>query len=131
MQTGRSELPRITLSVLFIGGLIAGSFWVLRPFLAAFVWAAMIVVATWPLMRTVEGWCGGRRGLAVAVMSFALLAILIVPLGIAFQALIGHADGIVELVKALPGMHLPEAPEWVIRVPLVGERASAAWNELA
>jgi predicted PurR-regulated permease PerM len=64
-------------------------------------------------------------------MTFALLAVLIVPLGIALQALVGHADGIVALVKALPGMHLPAAPEWVSRVPLVGERAFAAWNELA
>jgi len=131
MNDARSELPRITLSVLFIGGLIAGSFWVLRPFLAAFIWAAMIVVATWPLMRSVEAWCGGRRGLAVSVMTLALLAVLIVPLGIALQALIGHADDIVALVKALPNMHLPAAPEWVSGVPLVGERAYATWNELA
>jgi predicted PurR-regulated permease PerM len=56
-----SELARITLSVLFIGGLIAGSLWILSPFLAAFIWATMIVVATWPLMRRVEGACGGHR----------------------------------------------------------------------
>jgi predicted PurR-regulated permease PerM len=131
MPNDRSDLPRITLSVLFIGGLIAGSLWVLRPFLAAFIWATMIVVATWPMMRKVESMCGGRRALAVMVMTLALLAVLIVPLGVAMQALVGHADGIVELVKALPQAHLPAAPEWLARVPLVGGRAQAAWNDLA
>ena len=32
-QHARSELGRTTLSVLFIGGLIAGSLWMLAPFL--------------------------------------------------------------------------------------------------
>jgi len=50
MTEQRADLARITLSVLFIGGLIAGSLWILSPFLGAFVWATMIVVATWPLM---------------------------------------------------------------------------------
>ena len=131
MQTSRSDLPRITLSVLFIGGLIAGSLWVLRPFLAAFIWATMIVVATWPLLRKVEGLFGGRRALAVMFMTLALLAVLIVPLGVALQALIGHSDDIVALVKALPEAHLPTAPEWLERVPFVGERVQATWNELA
>ena len=131
MPNDRSDLPRITLSVLFIGGLIAGSFWVLRPFLAAFIWATMIVVATWPLMLRVQGLCRGRRGLAVTVMTLALLAILIVPLGVALQALIGHSDDIVALVRTLPEAHLPAAPEWLARVPFVGERAQASWNDLA
>ena len=33
MTTQRPDLGRITLSVLFIGGLIAGSLWILSPFL--------------------------------------------------------------------------------------------------
>ena len=45
----RSELTRNTLAILCILGLIGLSFWVLRPFLAATVWATMIVVATWPV----------------------------------------------------------------------------------
>ena len=87
MTDQRPELGRITLSVLFIGGLIGGSLWILSPFLGAFIWATMIVVATWPMMRRVERMFGGRRTPAVAVMSLGLLAILIVPLGVALQAI--------------------------------------------
>lgn len=125
------DLARITLSVLFIGGLIAGSLWVLSPFLGAFIWATMIVVATWPLMRRVERACGGRRAPAVAVMSIGLLAILIVPLGVALQAILGHADELVALLERLPNAHLPAAPAWLGKVPLAGERMVATWNQLA
>jgi predicted PurR-regulated permease PerM len=127
----RSDLARITLSVLFMGGLIAGSLWILSPFLGAFVWATMIVVATWPFMRRVERACGGRRAPAVAVMSLGLLAILIVPLGVALEAILGHADELAALLERLPAAQLPAAPAWLDKVPLVGERIEATWNHLA
>src|SRR4026209_327243 len=50
---GRATLPtwdvtRILLAVLALGGLIAASLWVLRPFLPAMIWATMIVRAPRP-----------------------------------------------------------------------------------
>jgi predicted PurR-regulated permease PerM len=131
MTNQRSDLARTTLSVLFIGALIAGSLWILSPFLAAFVWATMIVVATWPMMRRVESAFGGRRAPAVAVMTLGLLAILMVPLAIALQAILDHADDLVALLGRLPNAQIPAAPEWLGRVPLVGVRAQAAWNQVA
>lgn len=131
MTNQRPELGRITLSVLFIGGLIAGSLWILAPFLAAFIWATMIVVATWPIMRRVERLFGGHRTPAVAVMSLGLLAILIIPLGVALQAIFGHTDEFIALLERLPEVQMPAAPPWLGRIPLAGERMQAVWNQLA
>ena len=121
MTDQRPDLGRITLSVLFIGGLIAGSLWILSPFLGAFIWATMIVVATWPMLRRVERAFGGHRAPAVAVMSIGLLAILIVPLGVALQAILDHTD---ESSRCSSGCRRPTsaAPEWLGSVPLAGER---------
>jgi predicted PurR-regulated permease PerM len=127
----RSELGRTTLSVLFIGGLIAASLWVLSPFLGAFVWATMIVVATWPLMLRVQSAFGGRRGPAVAVMTLALLSLLIVPLIVAIDALLRQAHQLLGIVEQLPSMRLPAAPGWLERLPVLGARLAAAWNRLA
>ena len=52
MSTIRQDLTRTTLAIIFILLLIAASLWVLRPFLAATVWATMLVVATWPLLKS-------------------------------------------------------------------------------
>ena len=131
MTDSRPDLGRITLSVLFIGGLIAGSLWILSPFLGAFIWATMIVVATWPMLRRLERAFGGHRAPAVAVMSIGLLAILIVPLGVALQAILDHADELVALLERLPQTKLPAPPEWLNRAPLAGERLEAAWTNLA
>jgi predicted PurR-regulated permease PerM len=131
MTVGHADLARVTLSVLFIGGLIVGSLWILSPFLAAFVWATMIVVATWPVMRRIERALGGRRALAVAVMTIGLLAILIVPLAVALEAILTHTDDFAALLQRLPAARLPAAPEWLGNLPLVGERMQALWNGLA
>jgi hypothetical protein len=40
--------------VLSIGALIVATFWVLRPFLTPVIWAAMIVVSPWPMLRWFE-----------------------------------------------------------------------------
>ena len=47
-STAPHDLVRSTLSVLVMVGFIAASFWILRPFIPAMLWARMIVVAGWP-----------------------------------------------------------------------------------
>ena len=80
MNEPRADLPRTVLSVLSLLLLIVASLWILGPFLVAIVWATLIAVATWPLMRSLERLLWGKRKLAVAVMTIALLAIVMVPL---------------------------------------------------
>jgi predicted PurR-regulated permease PerM len=125
------ELARVVLVVLVIGGLIAASFWILRPFLGAIIWAVMIVVSTWPLMRAVQARLGGRRWAAVTVMSFVLLLVLIVPLSLAIGTIVANADEIVAWAKRLSEFKLGAPPSWLAGLPVVGERLTALWQELA
>jgi predicted PurR-regulated permease PerM len=125
------DITRILFAVVAIGGLIAASFWVLRPFLPAAVWAVMIVVATWPEMRWVERRLWGRRSLAVAVMTVAMLAIILVPIGIAVTTLVDRADEIGTWAMSLAGFSMPPLPSWVSDLPLVGKRIAARWQSVA
>jgi len=77
---GSNSFGPHTLQLLALAVLIASSFWIVRPFLVASTWAIMIVVATWPLLLHAQAWLGGRRYLAVALMTIALLLILVIPL---------------------------------------------------
>jgi len=125
------DLARITLGVLVIGLLMFASLWVLEPFLAAIVWGGMVVVATWPLMLAVERRLGGRRGLAVAVMTLAILLIIVMPLVLAVATIVTNADAIAGWVKSAVDSGLPAPPGWVAKIPLVGAKVAQKWTELA
>jgi predicted PurR-regulated permease PerM len=125
------DLTRILLSVVAIGGLIGASFWVLRPFLPAVVWATMVVVATWPALRVVQTRLWGRRSLAVTVMTLLMLTILAAPLAMGVVAIVDRADDVVAWSKAMAARGVPAPPEWVANLPLVGKRIAAEWRQLA
>ncbi|MET0485826.1 MAG: AI-2E family transporter YdiK, partial [Candidatus Rokuibacteriota bacterium] len=107
------DLTRILLSVVAIGGLIGASFWVLRPFLPAVVWATMVVVATWPAFRAMQARLWGRRVLAVTVMTVLMLTILAAPLTMTVIAIVERADDVVAWSRAMAARGVPAPPEWV------------------
>lgn len=129
--TTPQDLTRSTLSMLFMVGLIAASFWILRPFLPALLWATMIVVSAWQLMLQVEALLWGRRALAVAAMTLALLLVFVVPFSLAVGTLVTHIDEIVEWAQSLKTFTVPEPPSWVESLPLAGTRAASAWRQFA
>lgn len=131
VNTIRNDLTRTILAVACIAGLVGASFWVLKPFLGAAIWAAMLVVATWPLFLRLETLFGGRRTPALAVMTIALLLLLVVPLWAAIDTLVDNAGRIAEWARALAERGLPPLPDFVARLPLVGEKIAAIWGELA
>jgi predicted PurR-regulated permease PerM len=125
------DLTRILLAVVAIGGLILASFWVLRPFLLAVVWASMIVIATWPLFRKVEARLWGKRALAVALMTAIMLAALAVPLTLAVVAVIERSDDLIDWSKGVMARGLPEPPAWTGKIPVVGHKITAEWQKLS
>ena len=125
------DLTRTTLAIICILLMIATSLWVLRPFLAATVWATMVVVATWPMLKSLEQRFGGRRALAVTIMTLAMLLLLVVPLWLAIDIIVDHAGEIANLVKKFTTSGLPQPPEWVATLPLIGAKLNTFWGQLA
>ena len=132
MQADRSlDLARTTFQLLALGALIATSFWIVRPFLEALAWATMIVVSTWPLLLHAQAWLGGRRALAVALMTITLLLILVVPLYFGINAIVENAQQFADWSKSVATLHVPQPPAWLERLPMVGAKLAAQWQHLA
>jgi predicted PurR-regulated permease PerM len=129
MPQSRHDLTRSMLAALFIGGLIAASFWVMRPFLPATIWAVTLVIATWPLMLRVQHYAGNRRGIAVFVMTVGLLLVLIVPLWLAISTIVINRDEIADLMRTILSLRVPPPPDWLAEVPLVGTGATEACGQ--
>ena len=125
------DLVRGVFAVLFIVALIGSSLWILRPFLGAMVWAATIVVATWPLMISLQKWLWGSRALAVTVMTILLLCVLVVPLTFAVGTIVSNTDEVVAWARSLSTFKAPAPPEWVANLPFVGTKAMELWDRVA
>lgn len=130
MSQPRAEITRPVLAVLAILALIVASFWILRPFVGAFIWATTIVVATWPVLNAVQRVLWGRRALAVTLLSLVLLGVLFVPFVVSIGAIVVNVDAIVARAQSLAELQVPPLPDWITGLPLVGEKLGTAWDRV-
>lgn len=131
MSAPRPDLTQNTLAVTFIALFAAASLWVLSPFILAFCWATMIVIATWPAMMSIQDRLGGRRMIAALLMTLLLVLVFMLPLVGAISTLVSHADEIALWVNSAQSLRIPDAPKWVHDFPVAGDRLAAYWNDFA
>jgi predicted PurR-regulated permease PerM len=124
----RSQLIGSALLLAGIAALLWGTLAVLRPFLPAILWAAIIVVATWPIMLRVQRWFGGRRSLAVAAMSAGLFIAVVAPVALLLGTLVARLPELRDLGGRLLAGPWPGPPAWLARLPF-GAHLSSEWQE--
>ncbi|MEM5432498.1 AI-2E family transporter [Cupriavidus oxalaticus] len=111
---------RRTLLVCLLGGLLALSFVVVRPFLVPLAWAAIFTYVTWPLNAWLRRVLRQRRTWAALISTLALTALLGVPiigLTILLRAeMVAAYREAADIVNA--GVALPDS---LARLPWVGE----------
>jgi predicted PurR-regulated permease PerM len=123
------DITRVTFAVLFISALIAASFWIFKPFLTSFIWATIIVIATWPVLLKLQSWFWQKRGLAVMAMTVILLLVIVIPLTLAISSIIDSAEKVTEWSKSIGTLTFPAMPEWVGKIPIIGKRIADNWQQ--
>jgi predicted PurR-regulated permease PerM len=115
-QNGRNYTRIAAVSLLAVGCL-----YVLNPFLPAILFAASVVISSWPLYLMLLARMRGRRTLAALTMTLSLMLLVIIPLAlVAYNLADDVARAFEEVRNALEhGELLP--PAWVRRIPLVGD----------
>jgi predicted PurR-regulated permease PerM len=108
-----------------------GAAWVLAPFLAALLFAAILCLSTWPLFSWVEARLKGRTTLAALLTTLLLALAVLLPMAYLAATV---ADGVSQLIGLLKpwfesGDHAP--PDWLAGLPLVGESLDEYWRKLA
>lgn len=124
-HNGRNYTRIVTVVLLALGCL-----YVLKPFLAAILFAAAVVISSWPLYLMLLARMRGRRTLAALTMTLSLTLLVIIPLALVAYNL---ADDVASAYQDLTGAieHGSLAPpDWVRRIPLAGARLDAYLREL-
>ncbi len=126
----KSHLSRaleVSIHLSLIALLLVSCFFILRPFIAMTAWGVTIAIAGYPAYRRLQKMLGGRGGLAAILFSVVLFLVLIVPIALLAQTLIGGIQGLTDHIQD-GTLRIPPPPENVETWPLVGKKLSDLWS---
>ncbi|MBM3117062.1 AI-2E family transporter [Jeongeupia naejangsanensis] len=111
--------------------LLALSYQILAPFIAALVWAGILVYASWKPYSLLSKWMRGNRLLPALLLVGTFALVVVVPLVIAGVELAGNIDGISHWLQSHIEAGLPPLPHFLTSLPWFGPKVSEFWNALA
>ncbi len=111
--------------------LVAGCFVIIRPFLVAVMWAAILCFSTWPLYCWMQHACRQRRNLAATLMTILITLVVVAPLIMIGFSLASDARDVVVRLRSLLQEGPPDLPAWIARIPLVGSMLDSYWAGFA
>lgn len=111
--------------------LIFGCVLVLRPFVGAILFAAVLCLSTWPAFVVLRDRWGGRSSLAALFLVLVMVVTLAAPVALAAQSLIVHSAAMVEALRGfLVNRSILELPPFIRDLPLVGSWLDQYWQLL-
>ena len=127
-STGTTQLLERAFLLLLFAGLLLGILAVLRPFITAILFGAILAIAAWPL-RDFLLRRGLKRGLAATLLLLLALAVVVVPL-MAMAPGLGErlTQGTTRLQDYFASA--PQVPSWLAGLPIVGERLARMWDKV-
>jgi predicted PurR-regulated permease PerM len=103
-----------------IAFLVIGCLYVLRPFLAAILFAAAVVISSWPMYVFLLGRMNGRRSLAALTLTLSLTLLVIVPIGLVAYNMAEDVGHLYDQIKYAVDTGHVIPPAWIKQLPLVG-----------
>ena len=110
--------------------LTLGCLYVLKPFLAAILFAAAVVISSWPLYLRLLRAMRGRRSLAALTMTLSLTFLVIFPLSMVAYNLADDVARGFEALRTLVEHRELVPPSWLREIPLVGESVDTYLRQL-
>jgi predicted PurR-regulated permease PerM len=118
-------------ALIFILLLCAISFVIVRPFLAALLWGVILAIATWPAFAWIRKHLGGRSTIAAALMTLLLALVVLGPVVLVGATMADNVATLGERLRLAVQEDGLEPPEFLARIPLIGEWLIGRWRELA
>jgi predicted PurR-regulated permease PerM len=117
--------PLIALGALLLLGLIV--FAIMKPFLAASLWAAILVLSTWKPYLYLVNKLNGRRAIAAVLLLVGMCLFLLLPVIYAASDFANVGVKFIAGVRASFEAGWPALPVWLVQLPLVGASINEFW----
>jgi predicted PurR-regulated permease PerM len=126
-----NETTRTYARITLVSLIIIGAGWVLAPFIAALLFAAILCLTTWPLFAWLKTRVKDRATVAALLATLILATTVLVPMAYLTATI---ADGMTQLIVLLRAWFEAgdwSPPAWLSSIPLAGEHLEAYWRKLA
>ena len=119
------------LLVVVVLALLCGCLLVLLPFLSSLLWAVVLVCSSWPAYSRLLKLVGNRHSLAAFLMTLGMILALLLPFVIVGTTLADNVKDLTAATQKFIEQGPPAPPEWLAKVPVVGQRATDYWQSFA
>ncbi|MBE9610504.1 AI-2E family transporter [Chitinilyticum piscinae] len=130
MRIRTSDLITPALGLCAILAIFMMAWQVMRPFIGAIIWAAILVLVTWRPFVLLRGYCRGNGLIAGLLMLLALSCLLLMPLVIGGSQFVEQAGALVVRLRDAFSHGWPELPNWLANLPWVGQPIQRHWQLL-
>ena len=127
-QGGRGLFER-GIALALVGALLATAFAILAPFGTILLWSLFMSVTVWPLHRWFLHRTGGHAGVAASLSVLVLLVLVVAPIALTAMAIVPSLRSIVALASHPETWTLPDPPQWIRELPVIGRLFSGGWRE--
>ncbi len=114
-----------------IGALLFGCILIIAPFATALLWAAIMSFTTWGVFVKLSKRLGDHHVIAALLLVGLMLVVIVLPLIYALLTFAAQLNTFYLHVTALMQNGIPDLPEWITRLPLIGHRLETSWNAFA
>jgi predicted PurR-regulated permease PerM len=110
--------------------LTLGCLYVMAPFLAAILFAACVVISSWPLYERLLARCRQRHMLAASTMTLTLTLLVLIPIALVGYHLADNVTRLFEQLRLIIDTGDIAPPVWIRNIPIVGTYIDNYLNEL-
>jgi predicted PurR-regulated permease PerM len=119
-----------SLAVVCLIVLLTGCYLVLRPFMNAVIWAAILCFTTWPVYRWLALRVHNRPTISATVMTLMVILAIMMPILLLGMSLAEDVGKMVRWVQSFVRTGAPEPPSWLTGIPWVGRIIEDFWRDL-
>jgi predicted PurR-regulated permease PerM len=100
--------------------LTLGCLYVMAPFMAAILFAACVVISSWPMYQRLLRRLQQRRTLAATTMTLTLTLLVLIPIALVGYHLADNVTRLFEQLRVIIDSGEIAPPGWIRNIPLVG-----------
>ena len=130
MQNNPRSLIETVLVLLLLLSLMLALYDVVKVFFGVLTFALIFSVSFAAIFERLVRWMGNRRKLAAVVYALLLGAVIALPVIFIVGAVRAHIREAIEWIGRVRASGLPSLPDWIGRLPIVGEDIQVFWQQL-